>query len=301
MGSDDIKDVTIVEASSIEDEVDASVGSLLQRQNTYTVKTSEVHQSHKVSQSIKSFTVEESVSSYSKENLQLSLSEPKEQTDEIEETTEKDVVIFKSDEGLNNSQNLSEVPEPVIEAFTEKETIVESLTAVVEQKEIVEEVFTEQIISKCGAENTSIDGEKDPQEEDITENIVREPIQVAVEESAVITDEENPEIETPTESVITKETEENVPNIEEKYSLDAQNTAEVTNSFSEDAENDIQEADVSESITEELAVVESAVITDEENPEIETPTKSVSTKETEENVPTIEEKYSLGLQNTAEV
>merc|ERR1712106_218511 len=299
--SDPIKDVTIVEANSIEDEVDASVGSLLQRQNTYTVKTSEVHQSHKVSQSIKSFTVEESVSSYSKENLQLSLSEPKEQTDEIEETTEKDVGIFKTDEGLNNSQDLSEVPEPVIEAFTETETIVESLTAGVEQKEIVEEVFTEQIISKCGAENTSIDGEKDPQEEDITENIVKEPIKVAVVESAVITDEENPEIETPTESVITKETEENVPNIEEKYSLGAQNTAEVTNLSSEDAEKDIQEADVSESNTEELEVVESAIITDEENPEIETPTESVITKETEENVPTIEEKYSLGLQNTAEV
>merc|ERR1712106_1197487 len=272
MGSDDIKDVTIVEASSIEDEVDASVGSLLQRQNTYTVKTSEVHQSQKVSQSIQSFNVEESVSSYSKENLQLSLSEPKEQTDEIEETTEKDIVIFKTDEGLRESQNLSEVPEPVIEAFTEKETIVESLTAVVERKEIVEEVFTENIVSKCGAANTSIDGEKDPQEEDITENIVKEPIQVAVEESAVITDEENPEIETPTESVITKETEENVPNIEEKYSLGAQNTAEVTNLSSEDAEKDIQEADVSESNTEELAVVESAIITDEENPEIETPT-----------------------------
>merc|ERR1712123_417297 len=299
--SDDMKDVTIVEASSIEDEVDASVGSLLQRQNTYTVKTSEVHQSQKVSQSIQSFTVEESVSSYSKENLQLSLSEPKEQTDEIEETTEKDVGIFKSDEGLNDSQNLSEVPKPVIEAFTEKETIVESLTAVVERKEIVEEVFTEKIISKCGAGNSAIDGEKYPQEEDITENIVKEPIQVAVEESAVITDEENPEIETPTESVITNETEENVPNIEEKYSLGAQNTADVTNSFSEDAENDIQEADVSESNTEELEVVESAIITDEENPEIEMPTESVITKETEENAPNIEEKYPLGAQNTAEV
>merc|ERR1712106_195323 len=286
MGSDDIKDVTIVEASSIEDEVDASVGSLLQRQNTYTVKTSEVHQSHKVSQSIKSFTVEESVSSYSKENLQLSLSEPKEQTDEIEETTEKDVVIFKSDEGLNNSQNLSEVPEPVIEAFTEKETIVESLTAVVERKEIVEEVFTEKIISKCGAENTPIDGEKDPQEEDITETIVKEPIQVAVVESAVTTDEENPEIETPTESVIIKETDENLPNIEEKYSLGAQNTAEVTNSFSEDAENDIQEVDISESNTEELAVVESAIITVEEHHqhEIETPSENVITKVTESDV-----------------
>merc|ERR1712106_1166528 len=117
----------------------------------------------------------------------------------------KDVGIFKTDEGLNDSQDLSEVPEPVIEAFTETETIVESLTAVVEPKEIVEEVFTEKIISKCGAANTPIDGEKDPQEEDKPENIVKEPIQVAVVESAVITDEENPEKGTTTESVIIKE------------------------------------------------------------------------------------------------
>lgn len=169
---------------AFEDEVDTSMGTALQRQNTYTVRSSKISESYITSQEIRSISSKE-VKSASQKILDGEIMTSLISKDELDEMI-ADENLAKQEKEMNNSSK------PAVEIQFDKEVATPSLmTADSQEKKIpvVEEVFTEKIVARLG----SNEFEESMAKFDETEvNIHRLGTQSL--ESGTIEEEENQEI-----------------------------------------------------------------------------------------------------------
>jgi len=169
---------------AFEDEVDTSMGTALQRQNTYTVRSSKISESYITSQEIRSISSKE-VKSASQKILDGEIMTSLISKDELDEMI-ADENLAKQEKEMNNSSK------PAVEIQFDKEVATPSLmTADSQEKKIpvVEEVFTEKIVARLG----SNEFEESKAKFDETEvNIHRLGTQSL--ESGTIEEEENQEI-----------------------------------------------------------------------------------------------------------
>merc|ERR1711915_937718 len=134
------------EDSAIEDEVDTSMGIALQRQNTYTVKSSKISESYITSKEIRSTSSEE-VKSASQKILDGEIMTSLISKDELDEMI-ADENLAKQEKEMNNSST------PAVEIpFDEEVATPSSMTADSQEKKIPvnEEVFTEKIVARLGS------------------------------------------------------------------------------------------------------------------------------------------------------
>lgn len=131
---------------AFEDEVDTSMGTALQRQNTYTVRSSKISESYITSQEIRSISSKE-VKSASQKILDGEIMTSLISKDELDEMI-ADENLAKQEKEMNNSSK------PAVEIQFDKEVATPSLmTADSQEKKIpvVEEVFTEKIVARLGS------------------------------------------------------------------------------------------------------------------------------------------------------
>ena len=131
---------------AFEDEVDTSMGTALQRQNTYPVRSSKISESYITSQKIRSISSKE-VKSASQKILDGEIMTSLISKDELDEMI-ADENLAKQEKEMNNSSK------PAVEIQFDKEVATPSLmTADSQEKKIpvVEEVFTEKIVARLGS------------------------------------------------------------------------------------------------------------------------------------------------------
>eukprot|EP00092_Neocalanus_flemingeri_P005035 GFUD01005415.1.p1 GENE.GFUD01005415.1~~GFUD01005415.1.p1 ORF type:complete len:1058 (+),score=348.20 GFUD01005415.1:302-3475(+) len=316
--SESAKKISMTDVEKIEDEVDASIGSLLQRHNTYTVKSSTVQESQKVSKEFRSFSVEKNASRIPVANLHLSFQEAEtEMVDDLE--TAEDISDASIDKPSTEELNVPKVvPEKLAvletasnlneEMASDVEAIAETLIAV-EQSDvhvpIVEQKLseTEIIIQKLGGLDITEPSEQlDKESEDDLELILKETVddlETAEEFSDVSVNKPNteelnvPEVLPEKLAVLETEPSEQLDK-ESEVSLELDKDIETKEEIFEESVSEAKAEDVTLAVSENLSVLEIASNSNEEMPSNTETTADILTavEQSDTHIPIIEEKLS---------